>query len=131
MEFKYDSVLVVDDNPIDILLHEKLISKSGLVKTVCSATSAQSGLEFIKNLILLGKERLIPTYIFLDVDMPLVDGFQFLKDLKDLNIPEGVFKGVIVLSAGGYNVNRTELNESDLFLKFIHKPLLEEHLTEL
>ncbi len=131
MAFKYNSVLVVDDNPIDVLLHKKLIEKSGLVKTVCSVTSVKSGLELIENLIELGQENLLPSYIFLDVDMPYADGFQFLRNLGEMNVSSEILKGVIVLSAGGYNVDREELKQNDLFLEFIQKPLLAEHLTEL
>ena len=131
MGFKYDSVLVVDDNPIDVLLHKKLLEKSGLVKSVCTATSAKSGLELIGNLITMGHDELVPRYVFLDVDMPLADGFQFLKTLDEMKVSSKLLKGVIVLSAGGYNVNREELKQSDLFLDFIQKPLLAEHLTGL
>ena len=131
MAFKYNSVLVVDDIPIDVFIHKTLLQKSGLVKVVCTATSVKSGLELIENLIALGQEHLVPSYIFLDVDMPYADGFQFLKTLKEMNVSKEYLKGVIVLSAGGYNVEREELNQNELFLEFIQKPLLAEHLTEL
>ena len=131
MAFKYNSVLVVDDNPIDVLIHKKLLEKSGLAKNVCTTTSAKSGLELIENLIEMGQEELIPHYVFLDIDMPLTNGFQFLKKMDEMGISNKIIKGVIILSAGGYNVDREELKESDLFLDFIQKPLLAEHLVDL
>ena len=128
---KYNSVLVVDDNPIDVLLHKKLLEKTNLIDTVCTATSAQSGIEYIQNLMALGDKNLIPSYIFLDLDMPLGDGFQFLQDLENLKISTGILKGVIVLSAGGFNIDTVELKQSRLFLDFIQKPLMAGHLTGL
>ena len=128
---KYNSVLVVDDNPIDVLLHKKLLEKTNLIDTVCTATSAQSGIEYIQNLMALGDKNLMPSYIFLDLDMPLGDGFQFLTDLENLKISTGILKGVIVLSAGGFNIDTAELKQSRLFLDFIQKPLMAGHLTGL
>ena len=131
MTYKYNSVLVVDDNPIDVLLHKKLLEKSGLAKNVCTVTSAISGLELISNLIEMGHEELLPSYVFLDIDMPFNNGFQFLRNLEEMKVSSDILKGVIVLSAGINNFDSEELIKSELFRESISKPLLAEHLTDL
>ncbi|MCH2046576.1 MAG: response regulator [Saprospiraceae bacterium] len=126
----YNSILVIDDNPVDILLHRKVIESTGKVKYVCSASSSKSGIEFIKNLQQLKEEDLIPSYVLLDLDMPLSNGFQFLKDLDQLELPDS-FKGVYVVSAGALHAPNEEFENYKSYKGFFKKPLTKDHLESI
>ena len=69
-------VILIDDNEIDLLLHEKLIVFQQISRTVLSFPNANKALEFLSSNISLPK--IPPTIILLDIQMPEMDGFEFL-----------------------------------------------------
>ncbi len=70
--------LLVDDNNATNFLNKMILKKSGLASTV---TIAKNGLEAI-NIV---KEN-TPDYIFLDINMPVMNGWQFLETYEKLNL---------------------------------------------
>ena len=79
---RYRSILLVDDNDIDNLINRKMLEASGITEKIYVSTSAKSALEFLKNLNLLDDQKggHLPELLFLDIDMPLMDGYQFLDE---------------------------------------------------
>lgn len=70
-------VLLVDDNPIDLFLNKKLIELSELGADFITFPSGKEALEFV---IALGEYKgEWPAYMLLDIQMPVMDGFEFLR----------------------------------------------------
>ena len=85
---KYYAVMLIDDNEIDNLINQKMIEASGITEHIYTHTGARSAIEFLKNMEKLrdtGK-NVLPEMIFLDIDMPLMDGFQFLDEFEKLEL---------------------------------------------
>lgn len=72
----YQSLLLVDDDVDD---HEIFISAIEKVSPDVSVTTAQNGLHALKILL---EQNLSPELIFLDINMPLMNGFQFLAEVR-------------------------------------------------
>ena len=131
---KHKIIMLIDDNEIDNFINEKIIKASLFSENVYVHTSSKSALEFLKNIetskTLLAKDFL-PTYIFLDINMPLLDGFQFLDEFEKFS-PDFVNNMKVVMLT-------TSLNPSDIeksrkyksVVKFLHKPLTEIELGNL
>lgn len=69
------SVMLVDDNETDLLVHRRLIAHHGLALDISSFPFAGDALVALKN---AGPEQL-PDLILLDLNMPLIDGWDFLR----------------------------------------------------
>lgn len=77
---KFDSlksILLVDDDEVSNFLHSLFINKLDLGLEVNAATNGQEALEFVLS---KGQESLaLPCMIMLDLQMPIVDGWEFMR----------------------------------------------------
>ena len=109
------SILVVDDVPLNVMLVEKMLSRFGF-----RILKAENGLEAMRE-ILAQK----PDLVFLDIMMPIMDGFQTLEQIR--KEPELSDVRVVVLSALNSNediVKAYNLGAND----FITKPIMLDKL---
>ncbi len=96
-------ILLVDDDPDDNFLHQLVITESGLCDEV---RVAESGLEAIRYLTQTGQpDYLRPDAILLDINMPGMNGFEFLEQYH--NLPDGLKSRVVVVML------TTSLNPTD------------------
>lgn len=127
---KYDIVMLIDDNDIDNFINERMITGCNFSETTYINTSTRSAIEFLKNLSInkaLRKDHL-PSIIFLDINMPILDGFQFIEEFEKLD-PSIVSAIKIVMLTSSINPSDIERSKKFPSVKgFIHKPLTEESL---
>jgi CheY-like chemotaxis protein len=131
---KYNTVMLVDDNEIDNFIDEKLIKAFDFAENVYIHTSAKSALESLRNLSLTQNklpEELIPHFLFLDINMPFLDGFNFLDEFGKLDDQITSKIKIVMLTS---SVNPEDIEKSKKYprvFKFIHKPLTEKILSQL
>lgn len=75
-----DSILLVDDDPIANKLHENLLNELGLVKQIVIKKNGREAYEYIEQSY-RALNRL-PSLILADLSMPVMDGFEFVKELS-------------------------------------------------
>ncbi|MTI31734.1 response regulator [Xanthovirga aplysinae] len=130
---KYYTVMLVDDNEIDNLINQKMIEASNIAEHIFIHTGAMSAIEFLKNLEKLGEASLssLPDVIFLDIDMPLMDGFRFLDEFGKLTDLTRNKCRVVMLTS---SLNPQDVNRSKKYeyvKKYINKPLTQDSLEKL
>lgn len=130
---KYQSVMLIDDNEIDNLINQKMIEASNISQHIFTHTGARSAIEFLKNMekIYAVASEALPEVIFLDIDMPLMDGFQFLDEFDKLKDDTKKHCKIVMLTS---SINPQDVNKSkkyDYVKKYINKPLSQENLKNL
>jgi len=88
MKKKLNCVLLVDDNESDNFLHKKVLEKSGIADHIEIVMNGKEALDFITGKGKCGKPVSPfspPELIFLDINMPVMDGWEFLEGYQKLD----------------------------------------------
>lgn len=128
-EFYTNSILLIDDNDTDNFIHKRIIELAAFSKNVLVKNSGKSALEFLESC----KENPenLPEIVFLDINMPIVDGFVFLFEFD--NFPEELKQKckIVILSSSDNKKDIDRIVDNEYVVQFITKPLSEESLNDL
>jgi CheY-like chemotaxis protein len=117
------SVLIVDDNQIDTLINERILASLGLVKQFHKASNGEEALQIVNEY--KNATQVVPDIILLDLNMPVMDGFQFIQAFQALEFPqkEKILIVIVTSSSSREDIDRIK----KLGIKhYLTKPLTQE-----
>ncbi|KIC18819.1 response regulator [Leisingera sp. ANG-Vp] len=118
--------ILIDDEEIDQRQYLRTIKKSGLVEEVLVFTFADEALEHLK-----ANPELEVDIIFLDINMPRMDGFEFLEAATQ-EIGGGFAKNVVIMLTTSLNPDdRERAKRFGVVKEFFNKPLSVEHIEQV
>ncbi|WP_448528090.1 response regulator [Raineya sp.] len=130
----YKAIMLIDDNEIDNLINQKIIEAANICDYIFTHTGGKSAIEFLRNIEkiapITGNQGL-PELIFLDIDMPLMDGFQFLDEFETLSPTTKEYCKIVMLTS---SINPQDMSKSKKYQyvkKYLNKPLSPESLKSL
>ena len=128
--FKHQYAMIIDDEELDNFLNEKLMVFNHFSKHIYKHNSAVSALAFLNELKTKGPEALsaFPEVIFIDLNMPVVDGFQFIESLNKLVAQLKIQTQLVVLTSSVAQKDRDKISEINPDYLFVTKPLSSEWL---
>jgi CheY-like chemotaxis protein len=77
-----NTVLLVDDEPVFNFITENLLKRINLAKEVYSVFNGKEAMTLLQDAF--AGVRNIPSHIFLDLNMPVMNGFSFLEEFNKL-----------------------------------------------
>jgi CheY-like chemotaxis protein len=124
MTGSYHTCLLIDDNYIDNFVTSKLLESSKFAQNVVISQSPAEAIESLRD----GSVK--PDVIFLDLRMPVMNGFEFLQAFDTLKIDkEGIKIFMLSSSLDPTDIKRSFDNK--YVTQFIHKPLTKKVLEDL
>lgn len=121
---KIDLTYIIDDDKIFVFVLKKYLEKNENFNQVLDF---KNGEEVIK--LLSEKNNQLPDIILLDINMPVIDGWQFLEQIEEL--PHKDKLNVFIMSSS-IDANDIEKSKSFSTVKdFISKPINNEKLNSL
>lgn len=123
--YKFSTALIIDDSEMDIMLNKMILQNTNFAEKVLSADSACSALQ------LLQQEADFPEVIFLDINMPGMDGFEFLEKFESL--PNDRRKGckIAIISSSEDLEDIEKAKEFTSVIKYLVKPLEMDELKKI
>ncbi len=131
--FKYNYVMLLDDNELDNFINQKTIEANNFASKVYLNTGSKSALEFLKNIEVSSSElyNVFPQVIFVDLNMPMIDGFQFIENLKKI-LPNKFNKfKIVILTSSVTLTDKQTANNISKEIMFLNKPLTKEMLDHI
>jgi len=126
---KLGLVMLVDDNDTDNFISKRIIEITNFATEVIVKSSGKSALDYLEEHN--DSAESLPEIIFLDINMPIVDGFVFLYEFEKFNDTVKDKCKVIILSSSDNKRDIDKIVNNDYVIKFITKPLTENALEEI
>jgi CheY-like chemotaxis protein len=124
----FKKVLLVDDDYINNFMNELLLQDMQIADEIITLTNGQDALKYIKHTSEKGVAN--PELILLDINMPVMNGFEFLEELNKLHFPALDLTSVVMLSSS-YNTKDVEAARQYNVAAYYNKPLTEDKLQDL
>jgi CheY-like chemotaxis protein len=132
---KIASLLIVDDNSFDTLLNSRILKRTGRFEHVYSVTDGTEALALFQNYEESRRqnpEKFPPLIILLDINMPLMNGFEFLSAYAQLEKEAERTPSIIVmLTSSSFETDRERALQDPLVKDYIVKPLTLQRAVEL
>ncbi len=124
------NVVLIDDDNDTNLYNEFIISDTGLVENIVIFQNGKDALNHLSKKNANG-DFPKPEIILLDINMPIMNGWEFLSHYKEL--PQEQRAGIIItmLSSSMNPDDKRKADELEIINGFINKPLTEEKFKEL
>lgn len=122
-------VMLIDDNEVDLKINSKIISLSKLFDEIIQCKSGEEGLLYLGDHA--NDPDKLPDFILLDIQMPEMDGFEFLEYFKKLPKPlkDKCLIAILSSTLDFGDIKKAEANP--YVTKLLKKPLLPKELEEL
>lgn len=117
-------VLIIDDDSIVLFIQEKMLNKYGITDAPLSFQDARKAISFLS---IQNPEDVF--LILLDINMPGMNGWDFLEIIKEMDISENVFVYMVTSSIDGYDKEKAKNYKN--VISFIEKPISAENCIKI
>ena len=130
-----DKILCIDDDAITLMLCKKVIERVAFAHEVLTAKNGEEAIHYFNDLApqyQLDQSILYPKLIFLDLNMPIMNGWEFLDNYLQ-NCYQDLFKEAkfIVLSSTIDPQDVIKAKSYPMVIDFLSKPITKEMLENL
>lgn len=130
MEHPLSCILLVDDDDNDNFFHKRTLEKIEIAERVEVAYTGEEALQYLQSSA-TKPDKKHPNIIFLDINMPVMNGWEFLNEYERLPETTRANTLVIMLTTSLNPSDRQLAEQNPLVNGFINKPLEEEHIRKI
>jgi CheY-like chemotaxis protein len=124
-----NSILVIDDDPLFTLLLKKTITKYDLAKTITTYTNGLEAFDSLK--LVINEPSLLPDIILVDIEMPMMDGWEFLDEFIPLLQKASKKISIYIATSSIAEPDKIKSTSYPLIKGYLHKPIDEPMLSKI
>ena len=123
MHMKIEKIMIVDDNEFDCYIKSKIINNLDESIDIMEFNSSLTAIQFLEEF--QNSPEKLPNLIFLDIYMPIIDGFGFVEKFNTFSDVIKAHTKICILSTtvDDLYINKAKLNSSILYSS---KPITNE-----
>jgi len=126
MKKKLECILLVDDNPDDNFFHQIILERMDIVNRIDVVVNGLEALQYLKR-----EKQTPPELIFLDINMPKMNGWEFLEQYKHLDAKQKARVVIMILTTSENPADIRRAKEIEEVTGFETKPLSEKMMMEI
>jgi CheY-like chemotaxis protein len=126
---RFTSVLLVEDDPITAMVCDRIIKMTGFAEKVSLCENGKTALNHLSNLG--STDTSLPEIIFLDINMPVMNGWDFLHQFENIQSSFKQVPSIYILSSTIDPEDYERAKSYALVKDFISKPLSKESLEKI
>ncbi len=113
----YQRFILIDDNEADNFYHQIMIRRAGFAGEILVFESGVDALAFFQQ-----DDLSLPTCIFLDINMPMMDGFEMAQQATPL-LTDKPSLMVLMLTSSDSSADRERASALPIIQGYVTKPL--------
>ncbi len=130
-----NKLLIIDDDPVTIKICELVINNSNFAKEIVTHSNGKESIDYFSSYFERKKKgeqvEAAPDLIFLDLNMPVMDGWEFLENYLRKYSDRLPQTKIAILSSSINPEDFIRAQQYDIVIDFIHKPLVASLMEEL
>ena len=126
---RLNKVLIIDDDEVNNLFCKIVIEHLDITENVDYCMSGPEALDYLSSCI--SSEETVPDLIFLDINMPMMSGFEFLNAYHDMGFHRSLPTKISMLSSSDVESDIKTSLKYESVIDYVTKPLTEEALQRL
>jgi CheY-like chemotaxis protein len=126
---KLELILFIDDDAATNFLHNRTADQADCAKKVMTFESAVNALDYLK--ADESQDYIRPNLIFLDINMPIMNGWEFIEEYDKLDASLKSDFILVMLTTSLNPLDKTRAEALNLISEFQSKPLRSEDLIGL
>ncbi|SDL66561.1 response regulator [Kriegella aquimaris] len=126
---KFESTCIIDDDPIFIYGTKRVMKEVGFCNKIMVFNNGQDAIEALTEMV--GQNKELPEIIFVDLNMPIMNGWEFLEDF--VKIPNKNRKAVTVyiISSSVDPRDLERVKNYEVVNNYILKPISSKDLEDI
>lgn len=126
---KFETVMIIDDNAIDLYISSRMITKNNFGKNVLQYNAAEEALKYLQD----NQDNIpeLPQVIFVDIYMPVMSGFEFLEAYDKLSQTLKNYCKAYIISSTIDNDDIARSRSDKNVVSFQVKPITKEFLDRI
>ncbi len=120
------NILLIDDEEINLFILQNLLRLSGIESEITFFNTSRKGINYLQNLV--EKKDKFPDLILLDIEMPVMNGWDFLEDYKRINRSYTYESKVIIFTTSIVEQDIIRARSYEEVADFVNKPMTVEML---
>lgn len=126
MQKKFKLLIFIDDDVATNFYHEIIVQSADVCEKYLFFEKAADALVYFEQ---IKDEAQIPDVIFLDINMPKIDGWMFLEQFTKIKLDKN--PPVVMLTTSLSTIETDRASNNERVYKLLNKSLTEEHLINL